>query len=307
VTNTRQFMIPRMRNVNLSEGLIEVTNQSEDYNYSISGQLNRRFFEALDATVAYTYMQSKDVQSFTSDRAISNWRNGRQLSNAHEDLVATTSVFERPHRVIAFGTYQLPWKITDVSIYYEGISGNPVTYVHNGDLNGDGYNGNDPIYVPRDATDPSEARIGRTAGGVFALNAQDAQAFENFIASQDCLSEQRGQIMERNSCSSPFQHRLDLSVRQSIPQIRGQQLTLQLDVFNFLNLLNSDWGRIELPTLSPTFNDQRVLIQQGRTAGPLNQSQPNLTFDNRVISDGPFAGTSTASNYQMQLTLRYAF
>src|SRR2546425_3599360 len=38
------------------------------------------------------------VQSLTSDRAISNWRNGRQLSVSHDDLVTTTSDFSRPHR-----------------------------------------------------------------------------------------------------------------------------------------------------------------------------------------------------------------
>jgi hypothetical protein len=75
-------------------------------------------------------------------------------------------------------------------------------------------------------------------------NAAAAEAFDRFISSQKCLNEQRGQIMERNSCRAPFQHRMDLSVRQSIPRIRGQQLALQLDFFNFLNFLNSDWGQV---------------------------------------------------------------
>src|SRR5690606_39095037 len=108
VQNANQRFRPSM-----GEGIIDVTNQSEDYNYSISAQLNRRFSESFEATVGYTYLQSKDVQSLTSDRAISNWRNGRQLSTAHDDLTTTTSYFERPHRIIAYGTYTLPWKLTD--------------------------------------------------------------------------------------------------------------------------------------------------------------------------------------------------
>jgi hypothetical protein len=115
--------------------------------------------------------------------------------------------------------------------------------------------------------------------------------------------------MERNSCRAPFTHRVDLSVRQSIPKIAGQQLAVQLDIFNFLNLLDSDWGQIKQPTLSPTFNDQRALIQTGRNPGPINQSIPTFTFDNRLYGTdgGPFQGRSVASNYQMQLTVRYAF
>jgi hypothetical protein len=302
VQNANQRYLP-----SLNEGIIEVSNQSEDYNYTISGQLNRRFWDSFEATLGYTYLQSRDVQSLTSDRAISNWRNGRQLSEAHETLRTTTSVFERPHRVLAYGTYTLPWRITDVSFYYEGISGGPITYVHNGDLNGDGYNGNDPIYVPLDATNPDEIRIGRTVDGEFVDNADDAAAFNAFISEQRCLDQQRGQIMTPNSCRAPFQHRIDMSIRQSIPRLYGQQLALQLDIFNFLNLLNSSWGQVRTPTLSPGFPDQRALIQQGRTPGPLSESQPLLTFDNRLIADGPFGGRTTGSNYMMQLTLRYAF
>jgi hypothetical protein len=327
VTNNNQRYVTTLRGVGFTEGVIDVTNQSKDYNYSISTQLNRRFSNSFEATAAYTYMQSKDVQSLTSDRAISNFRNGRQLSGAHEDLEATTSNFERPHRFLAYGTYTMPWKITDLTVYYEGTAGVPFVYVSNDDLNGDLVTGNDPIYVPNNALDASEVRIGTGVGAAFAQNAVAAQAFENFIDSQDCLNEQRGKIMERNSCRSPFQHRFDVSLRQSIPQIKGQQLTLQLDIFNFLNFLNQDWGQIKLPTLSPTFNNQFALDATGRGPGALNSatSIPTFTFDNRLYCEAsevsnpentcsgrsvgdaqPFEGR-TGSVYQLQLTLRYSF
>jgi len=303
-----QRWLDSLQHVAFSEGVIEVTNQSKDFNYSISTQLNRRFSSRFEATIAYTYMKSEDVQSLTSDRAISNWRNGRQLSGAHEDLITTTSVFSRPHRFLAYGTYSLPWGLTDVTLYYERTSGVPFTYVAQGDLNGDLYNGNDPIYIPRNATDPNEILIGGPAGA--------AQAFERFISSQHCLDRQRGRIMKRNSCRSPAQDRLDLSVRQSIPQFRGHQLALQLDFFNFLNFLNKDWGQIKLPTLSSTFNDQRALTVTARSAGPLSESMSTFTFHNGLyVEDAtatnfgqptPFDGRS-GSVYQIQLTLRYSF
>src|SRR5207245_10225248 len=97
----------------------------------------------VEATIAYTSPQSEAVQSLTSDRAISNWRNGRQLSDAHEDLQTANSVFSRPGRFLAYGTYSLPWKVvsTDLTVYYERTSGVPISYVASGDLNGDLNNG----------------------------------------------------------------------------------------------------------------------------------------------------------------------
>ena len=312
-TNLDQRWLDSLRHVAFTEGIIEVTNQSKDFNYSLSAQLNRRFSDRFEATVAYTYMKSEDVQSLTSDRAISNWRNGRQLSVAHDDLVTSTSLFSRPHRLVAYGTYSLPWRgtSTDVTLYYERTSGVPFTYVANGDLNGDLYFGNDPLYIPRDATDPSEIRIGTGIDGAFVQNVAAAQAFNRFISAQPCLDRQRGQIMKRHSCRSPAQSRLDVSIRQSIPRVRGHQLALQLDVFNFLNFLNKDWGQIKLPTLGATFDDQRALIVTGRNSGSLNQSIPTFTFDNRLYDTTtgdpkPFEGR-TGSVYNIQLTVRYTF
>jgi hypothetical protein len=314
-----QRWLDSLRGVAFTEGLITVTNQSKDYNYSLSTQLNRRFSDRFEGTVAYTYMKSEDVQSLTSDRAISNWRNGRQLANAHEDLVTTTSVFSRPHRLLAYGTYTLPWRgtTTDITLYYERSSGVPFTYVANGDLNGDLYNGNDPIYIPRHATDPSEIQIGTGTGSSFVQNTVAAQAFDRFIDSQDCLVRQRGRIMERNSCRSPAQDRLDLSVRQSIPQFHGQRLAIQLDIFNVINFVNKNAGLIKLPTLSPTFNDQRALSVTGRNPGPINQSISTFTFDNKLYQSDPtkpyygaprpFLGRTNGSTYQIQLTMRYSF
>jgi hypothetical protein len=321
-TNNNQRWLTSLRGVGFTEGIIDVTNESKDYNYSISGQLHKRFSDRLEATVAYTYLKSMDVQSLTSDRAISNFRFGRQTATALTDYQLTNSNFSRPHRILAYGTYSLPW-LTDITVYYEGSAGVPFVYVAGGagDLNGDLVNGNDPIYIPRNATDPNEVQVGTLSGTApnqtFNYSPTQAQALERFISDNHCLDRQRGRIMERNSCRSPFQHRFDLSVKQSLPAVRGQQLSLQLDIFNFLNLLNNDWGQIRLPTLAAFNNNQSALTVIGRTPGALSTSQPLFTFDSRLYqSDATkpnfgtpkaFESRTTGSSYQLQLTLRYSF
>jgi outer membrane receptor protein involved in Fe transport len=304
--------------VNFNEGLIEVSNQSKDYNYTLTPQVSRRFGDDLALTFAYTFMQSKDVQSLTSDRAISNFRNGRQYAGLESQLDLANSYFERPHRFLFYGTYTAPWKrwgATDLTFYYEAMSGTPYTLTANSaDLNGDGTNSNDPIYIPRNATDVNEFRIGTITGsGAAATFTQDvaaAQAFNRFIDGQECLRKQRGRIMERNSCRSLWQNRLDMSVRQGLPErlLAGQNLALQLDIINAFNLIGravgkDHWGYIWLPVLAGNFPQQPVLGRVGTNAG-YNVYSFDRTLPDRFFQ--PVANTST-NFYQMQLTVRYSF
>jgi outer membrane receptor protein involved in Fe transport len=318
VTNTNQRRIKQVGTppVNFSEGAIMLTNANAGYNYTLTAQLSKRFNRAFQATAAYTYEQARDVQSLTSDRAISNWRFGRQFSGLENDPNdAEVSNFQRPHRIIAYGTFTAPWvkNQTDVSFYFEGISGTPFLYTTNNDINGDGIGGNDPIYVPRDATDPNEIRVGTGSGANFVLDPAIGATLNRFIDMQPCLNAQRGHIMKRNSCQGPFQKRVDASLRQTLPEFGGQQFTLQLDIFNFLNLLNKNWGQTQFPVLG-TFNNLALLQVAGKQPGPLNSSLFNYNVPVSVINNvnkfnSPWSlnPNSPSNNYQMQLSLRYAF
>ena len=55
-----------------------------------------------------------------------------------------------------------------------------------------------------------------------------------FIGSQECLRNQRGQIMERNSCRNPWINRLDARLQKVVPTFAGQTMILSLDVFNVI-------------------------------------------------------------------------
>ncbi len=299
-----------------SEGAIFLTNAKAGHSYTLTGSAKKRFSRAFELTSAYTYMQAKDVQSLTSDRAISNWRNGRQYSGLENDPNnATTSNFQRPHRFIAYGTFTLPWKKnqTDISMYMERMSGQSITYVTNNDINGDGINGNDPIYVPRNANDPAEFLVGRGTGAAFARNSVDALIFDRFISMQPCLNSQRGSIMKRNSCQAPMTRRMDVNVRQTLVDMRGQQLSMQMDVFNFPNLINRRWGQNAFPIVS-TFNNQAVLNTAGKQAGALNASLWNYNVPTSVLNGVTSLNSawttnpnSAANSYQMQLTIRYSY
>ena len=62
---------------------------------------------------------------------------------------------------------------------------------------------------------------------------------------EDCLREQRGRILARNTCETPWSHRLDLRASQTV-EARGFSAQVTLDMLNVLNLLNSSWGIVQV-------------------------------------------------------------
>ena len=287
--------------------VFDVSNQSKDRAYNLTAQLQRRYSGSYEGSIAYTYGRAWDVQSFTSSTAFSQYRFGRVWGGDQSEATATRSLFEQRHRIVAQGTYSFPTR-TDLTVLYFGESGSPYDYTVNNDLNGDGISLNDPIYVPRDARDPSEMafQATRTYNRVSYTAAQMAQAFENFIEDTPCLRENRGRLLPRNACSNPWTNRVNVSARQSLPQLWAQNLTFQVDVFNFLNLLNEEWGEQAFAGQAPV----TLLDYAGRTgssntpASTLLNSQPIFGFNPGYKK---FFSDNLSSNYQIQLQLKYSF
>ena len=169
-------------------------------------------------------------------------------------------------------------------------------------MNGDNSTANDLVYVPADARNTSEILFSQNGN---LTPAMQADSLEAFINSHGCLRNQRGEIMKRNSCRTPWTKFVNMSARQSLPTLHGHDLMLQLDVFNFFNLLNKNWGAQDLGSI----NSQSLLVRRSFVAAPgqplkiASRAQPVFNFT-------PFQQFSTKnapSNYAMQLQLKYRF
>lgn len=279
--------------------VVDLRNHSLGHTWSLTAQLDKPFSERSSFRAGYTYSRVRDLQSITNPSAVSpfdSWASGRTLSGRHDEMSTGISSFEVPHRLVLAATYTAPWTRwrTHVSLYYIGESGSPFTFGDStsgglGDLNADGTSANDPIYVPLSAKDPAEI--------VFAGqdSVAQAEAFDEFISRTPCLNRQRGAIVARNSCRSPWVNTSSVSLRQSLQEFQGRELSLQIEIFNLLNLLRPSWGLFRTP-------QENILQHVGQTSGP--DSQPVFHFD------AANAGTSTRnleSGYQLQLSLRYSF
>ncbi|MDB4891633.1 MAG: putative oar protein, partial [Gemmatimonadetes bacterium] len=312
--------------------VLDVTNSSGDYTWSVTGQLQKSFTDNFDGSVAYTHQVSRDVVSVTSSTAGSNYRYQRDVSGRLDDMSVGKSKYDQPHRIIATGSYRFP-TFTDVSVIYTGNSGSPFDFVYGsnggttGDLNADGQSQNDLMYVPKNANDQSEILFAGYNGACTpvatcsaavarATAASQAQAFENFIAATPCLNEARGTIMTRNACRNPWVNEFDVTVAQSLGKIGGkafENLQVRLDVINFGNLLNKNWGR-------QAFSDQ------GSTCGAICSATVALVHTGNALPTGAtgnsplaqgiytfntayqtFNADNASSNYRMQLSMRYSF
>jgi outer membrane receptor protein involved in Fe transport len=308
--------------------VLDVTNASGDYTYSITGQLQKSFTDNFEGSAAYTFMRARDVVSTTSSTQGSNYRYQRSVSGFLDDLTVTKSKYDQPHRIIATGTYRFP-TLTDVSVIYTGNSGSPYDYVYGstggttGDLNADGQSQQDLLYVPTDARDQNQILFqgyngtapGKTSAQAIADAAAMANAFENFINDTPCLNEARGTILTRNACRNPWVNQFDVSFAQTLSAKRFQSLQVRLDIINFGNLLNRNWGK-------QAFSDQgstcgaicSATIALSHTgfalpAGtPAGGNSPNaqgiFTFDPTFRA---FSSDNISSNYTMQLSMRYSF
>ena len=276
----------------------DVVNTDEGYNYSLTAQVQRPFQDGWEVSAAYTYSRARDVTSTTSSQAFSNWR-FNPIDDDPNDPDLRPSNFEVPHRILVAGTRQLNWipkAPTDVSFIYVGESGRPYSYTYSGDVNNDGSNGNDLIYVPASA---SEIRFEGVANNQPITPGESWVNFNQFIESVECLRENRGRVIERNACRQPWSNRIDLRLAQTIPTIRGQGVQLVMNIINFTNLLNEEWGTSQSV---PNQADQ-VLATRSTT--------PNA--DGRVLFRAFGAGkqqfnvNSLSSRYQIQLGVRYSF
>ena len=296
--------------------VIDLRNASRSHSYQLTARLEKPFSAGVSAMAAYTYSRVRDVQTPLRINApgITNWAGGRVVSGRHDDLSASISLNDVPHRVVLTGTYRAPWRRapTDIAFYYVGEAGSPYTYRAwgvgtRGDLNADGSNTNDPIYVPRNAFDTTEIRfaqfIKRTEAAVDTVTvAQQQAAFENFIDGIPCLRRQRGRILERNSCREPWSHTTLASVRQSVPGA-GDALEAELTVFNVLNLLRREWGRYRVAALDRSAAPP-LLEHVGQTEESPRTAESIFRFDPTTPR---WMTLRIESAFQLQVALRYRF
>ena len=233
--NFDQKLDPTYQNVTL------VSNTNKGYTANITAQVSKRFSNHSSLNVAYSYTDAKalfDGRGFINN---TNWLNVLSVEGNNNPSVVRSS-FASGSRLTAFYTHKFSYSdnaSTSISLFYTAKSGSPFSFVYNNPIsdisNSVGYS--DLLYVPASA---GEINLVDQDGGATA--AQQWSALDAFIENDSYLSSRRGDYAEANASRTPFEHVLDLKLAQDI-MVAGHKFQITLDIFNFTNMLNKNWGR----------------------------------------------------------------
>ena len=213
-------LVPRgrleQRTAVLEVGLSPYRDASINLSYSLNSTRDNSSYNCCVATTATNTPQSGDPNDV-----------GRLWGQSDSDF---------RHKAVVFGSLPAIWGFR-ASARYVGASGRPFSLVVSRDVNGDATpNPNDLAFIfdPNDPNTPAAV-----ASGLRTLIDNPNSVISEY------LRKNAGRIAERNALYNPFQQRLDVRVSKTIGTVRGQAAELTIDIFNFANLLNNDWGSVQ--------------------------------------------------------------
>ena len=286
---------------------ILMSNTNKGYSYFITAQFKKSFGFGLDAMVAYTYTDARSVNDGGSI-AQSIWRD-RYVSGNPNDNVLSYSSYLLQNRIIASLNYRKEYGknfATSVGAFYSLAQSGRFSYSYSGDMNGDNTGGNnDLIYVPKSSSEIKLLDITNSDNTIYTA-AQQWTDLDAYISQDAYLSTRRGQYAERNGGIQPWRGQLDIRILQDFYiNVGGKRNTLQLslDIFNFGNMLNSDWGVYQVA------NRSTLLTFRGYDASGVPTFQyPYLNSTSKTPLTKTFRDDlGLLSRWQMQFGVRYIF
>ena len=248
--------------------------------------------------VGYTHTDATEFSPATSSQNQSNWNN-TLVFNTNEP-VGYNSRYAIRDRVTAALTWQKDLfgdNTTSVGVFYEGRSGRPFSYIYYNDINGDSANTNDLFYVPNGPGDV-----------LWTGGAEMEQDFFNWMAEHAPeLNAYRGQVAPANEFRAGWTNTFDVRISQEIPAFfEGHKAEIALDIMNFGNLLNEDWGQIN----DYGFYSTRRVANYAGIDPETGKYIYNFTgnTDNAGIQETNGDGHNTGvSRWSAMLTFRYKF
>jgi len=290
------------RNRAFSQDSTLLTNTSKGKSDSLTLALSKPFSDDWFGNVSFTLNHATEVNPGNSSQASSGYKYvvrknvNEEVAGIADRNIAKTVKVALTWQHAFFGDYK-----TSVSAFYTGRDGNPYSWIFSGDVNGDGITFEDPAYIPK-ANDPLVS-YGTTDPKVI-------QQFQDFISSNDYLNSHRGQIANRNGAHSPWINQLDMSFSQEVPGIfKGNKGILRLDVYNFLNLLDKNWGQ----TTYTQYGTRTLAGYNGVNANgqyvyflPTDKNG-NYQPQQLIQYDAGSNPTRVVSRWSAMLTLKYTF
>lgn len=291
---------------------IQMSNVKGGYNWQATAQLTKQFSNGVSAMIAYTRSDQRNYGDQGGDQLGGLWNAPQTQGNANIPTLSYSSNLN-PDRIIANISYRKAYfgnLATSFSMFYEGSQQGRFSYTYNGDFNRDGVSGNDLIYIPNagELTAASFVAIpAGTANYARAYSAQEqADIFEAYISQDKYLSNNRGQVAQRNGGTSPWRNQFDFRLTQEVFKDYGKtknSFQFTVDIFNVGNLLNRRWGNQNF------VNSAAILVPQNAPAIS-STTKPTFRLANAsgdIVRETFGTTQSILSTYYMQFGIRYNF
>ncbi|MCH8126529.1 TonB-dependent receptor [candidate division KSB1 bacterium] len=290
------------------EGIYVIDNTDEGYNFNVTVQLRKNFDSGLKTTLSYSFTEAKSLLKSTEIASVL-WQNQPVQGDPNKPKLSY-SEFGNRHRIVGAATFSKTWSssmATHFGLFLEiaegnrfaGAGGNRYSFIYSGDVNGDGYGGNDLIYIPQSASEINFAAYADGSGNLVS-EAEQWTRLNAFIEQDAYLSKHRGQIADRFGGVNPWFSNIDLRVLQDFNlNVGGQSHTFQLsiDLQNVGNFINSDWGVRQVASVAAT--SPLTLVEFNKTGEPVF----NFTGPAETYIDDP----NQFSRWRAQVGLKYFF
>ena len=227
-----------------------VSNTNEGYTFNITAQVSKRWTNT-SANLAYSFTTAEALFDGSGFINNTNWQRVLSVQGNNSPML-TRSIFDTGSRITAYVAHTFDYSEdanTELSLFLTAQSGRPYSFVYNNIISEVSQSAGitDLIYVPASASEINLVDVTDADGNIITSAGEQWNALDAFISDNDYLSERRGDYAEANSVRTPFETILDLKITQNffplLPNGTRHHVQITLDIFNFTNLLNKDWGR----------------------------------------------------------------
>jgi carboxypeptidase family protein len=287
-----------------------IMNQSNNRSWNMSGALTKNLTRGFSMKGGFNYGISRSMVE-PSSTAGSSWGSANPIVFDPNNPALAFSSNSPGKRIFLAANYTAEYfkfGSTTFSVFYDGRTNGNTSYVFSGDANGDTVIGNDLIYIPRDVSEMNFKPL-PIAGRTYTA-ADQAAAFEQLIQADKYLNSHRGEYAERNAVFLPMAHRADFSISQNLfADLGGRRHSgqIRIDITNFGNLMNHDWG-VGRRLVNSQILTSPSADANGRLTYNLQTLSGNLITSPQQTSANIASIPSQASDvYIMMLTFRYTF
>ncbi len=276
---------------------LQLTNSKDGgRNILFTTALNKQWDNGFSMSASYTHQDITEANPGTSSTATSNFQ--YEVTENRNNPLVGTAYYEIEHRLVLNLGYSREFfegYATNINLFFERRSGRPFSWTlgaYRDDDFGDqsAFDDSDIYlpYLPSSATDP--------AFDFSRLSYEEIMQ----MAEAAGVAGYAGGYVEKYSTTQPWITTMDLAISQEIPGfVEGHKGRIYLNIDNFANLLNDDWGkvyRMQYP--------QQILFDY------------DVNDQGQYVLSTPFGGSDTRnydtfdiddSTWRIKIGVRYSF